>query len=86
MLYCLFKTKNKIKILIAWFILYFVPNFIMVHDGEENNLEMVQNLAKTYNHKKAADISLYRRYQCLGLLALSAGFSHQTRCGACCHR
>ena len=35
MLYCLFKTNNKVKLLIAWFVLYFMPIFMMVYDREQ---------------------------------------------------
>ncbi|WP_181882434.1 hypothetical protein [Helicobacter didelphidarum] len=35
MLVCFFKIKSKIKIFIAWIILYFLPIFALVYDGEE---------------------------------------------------
>jgi len=46
MLYCLFKCKNKIKIFVAWLLLYFIPFFVLVYDGEESNLEMALSMGE----------------------------------------
>ena len=50
------------KIFIAWFFLYFVPIFIMVHDGEKSSLEMARSMGE--------DISTLEWYFNISMISL----------------
>lgn len=62
MLYCLFKLKSKIKIFIAYLVFYFMPIFIMVHDGEKSDLDMARSMGE--------NISTLKWYLAISMMSL----------------
>lgn len=62
--------KSKIKLSVVWFFSCFIPFFIFVSNGEQGNIEMAKDMAKSLSEYIVNILECY-----LGILIVSLGWT-----------
>lgn len=62
--------KSKIKLSVVWFFSCFIPFFIFVSNGEQGNIEMAKDMAKSLSEYIVNILGCY-----LGILIVSLGWT-----------